>query len=226
MEHCDQKEAPFITSCGRCLLFYNFKLSAAFVTSFSLWLYAAGFWRDLLNQRSSTIMKRKTCEREHRCCRRNASPANLPTSKKRTSTPGNCTALEKTALRKKRGVAHHKMHDSQVRWISTTRSQEMLDIATNGQVLAAERNGPIWVTKTELSPPRPPCSSVPKAREHNARVPKNPNNVVRTFFNRLHLIPKDLWFEHGGVKLVSCPGRHLNLGTPLPSWTRSSPQMR
>jgi len=32
----------------------------------------------------------------------------------------------------------------------------MLDIATNGQVLAAERNGPIWVTKTELSPPPTP----------------------------------------------------------------------
>ena len=24
-----------------------------------------------------------------------------------------------------------------------------------------------------------------------------------------HLLPKDLRFEHGGAKLVSCPGRHL-----------------
>jgi len=40
-------------------------------------------------------------------------------------------------------------------------------------------------------------------------TPKSPNNVTSTFFNTVHLVPKDLRFEHGGVKLASCPGRHL-----------------
>jgi len=31
-----------------------------------------------------------------------------------------------------------------------------------------------------------------------------------TFFNKVHLLPKDLRFEHGGAKLASCPGPHLN----------------
>jgi len=39
--------------------------------------------------------------------------------------------------------------------------------------------------------------------------PKRPNNVTRTFFNTVHLLPEDLRFENGGAKLVSCPGRHL-----------------
>ena len=41
-------------------------------------------------------------------------------------------------------------------------------------------------------------------------APKSPNNVTSTFFNTVHLVPKDLRFEHGGVKLASCPGRHLS----------------
>ena len=40
-------------------------------------------------------------------------------------------------------------------------------------------------------------------------APKNPDNVTSTFFNRVHLLPGDLRFEHGGAKLASCPGRHL-----------------
>ena len=35
------------------------------------------------------------------------------------------------------------------------------------------------------------------------------NNVRSTFFNRIHLLPKDPWLEHVGVKLVSCPGLHV-----------------
>jgi len=38
---------------------------------------------------------------------------------------------------------------------------------------------------------------------------KSPNSVTSIFFNTAHLLPKDLKFEHGGAKLVSCPGRHL-----------------
>jgi len=35
-----------------------------------------------------------------------------------------------------------------------------------------------------------------------------------TFFNTVHLQPKDIGFEHGGVKLASCPRRHLTLLRP------------
>jgi len=41
---------------------------------------------------------------------------------------------------------------------------------------------------------------------HNSRAPKSPNNVTRTFFNTVHLLPEDLRFENGGAKLASCPG--------------------
>jgi len=47
---------------------------------------------------------------------------------------------------------------------------------------------------------------------------KTPNNVTTTFFNTVHLLPKDLKFEHGGAKVVSYPGRRLTsliLVTPL-----------
>jgi len=44
-----------------------------------------------------------------------------------------------------------------------------------------------------------------------AGAPKSPKNVTSTFFNTVHLFPKDLRFEHGGAKLASCPGRHLTL---------------
>jgi len=29
------------------------------------------------------------------------------------------------------------------------------------------------------------------------------------FLHAIHLLPKDLRFEHGGAKVASCPGRHL-----------------
>ena len=40
---------------------------------------------------------------------------------------------------------------------------------------------------------------------------KSHSNVITTFFKTvgLHLLPKDLRFEHGGAKLVSFPRRHL-----------------
>jgi len=40
-------------------------------------------------------------------------------------------------------------------------------------------------------------------------APKSPNNVSNTFFNAVHLLPKDLRFEHWDATLASCPGRHL-----------------
>jgi len=41
------------------------------------------------------------------------------------------------------------------------------------------------------------------------RAPKRRNSVANTFLNTVHLLPKDLRFEHGGAKLASCPCRHL-----------------
>jgi len=45
-------------------------------------------------------------------------------------------------------------------------------------------------------------------------APKSTNNVTNTFFDTVHLLPKDLRFEHEGAKLASCPGRHLALLRP------------
>jgi len=41
------------------------------------------------------------------------------------------------------------------------------------------------------------------------RAPKSPKNVASAFFNRVHLLPKDLRVEHGGTKLVSYTGGNL-----------------
>ena len=38
------------------------------------------------------------------------------------------------------------------------------------------------------------------------RAPKSPNNVASTFFNAVHLLPKDLGFEHGAPNLFLAPG--------------------
>jgi len=51
------------------------------------------------------------------------------------------------------------------------------------------------------------CGGLEKSTSKS--VPKSPNNVTSNFFNTVHLLPKDLSFEHGGAKLASCPGRHL-----------------
>ena len=51
-----------------------------------------------------------------------------------------------------------------------------------------------------------------------AGSPNNPNNVTRTFFNTVHLLPEDLRFENEGAKLVSCPERHLTSLRPCQSW--------
>jgi len=48
-----------------------------------------------------------------------------------------------------------------------------------------------------------------RGRRIIAVTPKNPNNVTRTFFNTVYLLPKDLRFENGGAKLASCTEHHL-----------------
>jgi len=50
--------------------------------------------------------------------------------------------------------------------------------------------------------------TMPRAPKHCGE-PKSHNNVTSSFFKIVHLLPKDLRFEHGGAKHVSCPRRHL-----------------
>jgi len=45
-------------------------------------------------------------------------------------------------------------------------------------------------------------------------APKSPNNVAGFFFNTVHLLPKDLRFEHGCAQIVTCPGRNLTSVRP------------
>jgi len=47
------------------------------------------------------------------------------------------------------------------------------------------------------------------AENHCGGRQKVPTNNVTSTFNTMHLLPKDLNFEHGGAKLASCPGRNL-----------------
>jgi len=41
---------------------------------------------------------------------------------------------------------------------------------------------------------------------NHCRGAEKSNNATRTFFSTIHLLPKDLSFEHGSVKLASSPG--------------------
>jgi len=43
-------------------------------------------------------------------------------------------------------------------------------------------------------------------RRITAGVAENLNSITSAFFNTVHLLPKDLRFEHGGAKLASAPG--------------------
>jgi len=45
-------------------------------------------------------------------------------------------------------------------------------------------------------------------------VQNGPNKVASTFFSMVNLPPKELRFEHGDTKLVSCPGGHLTSVSP------------
>ena len=59
----------------------------------------------------------------------------------------------------------------------------------------------------------------------SAGAPKSSNNVTSTFFNTVHLLPKDLKFEHGGAKRASCPGRCLTSLRPC-TVVRHAPAIR
>jgi len=55
---------------------------------------------------------------------------------------------------------------------------------------------------------------MPRAPNHWGAA-KSPYNTASTFFNTVHLLPKDLRFGHGGAKLVSFPGRRV---TSVRTW--------
>ena len=67
-------------------------------------------------------------------------------------------------------------------------------------------------------------STILRAPNHCGRAewlrgaPKSPNIVTIFFFNAVHLLPKDLRFEHWGPKVASCPGRHL---TSIRPWSNA-----
>jgi len=52
-------------------------------------------------------------------------------------------------------------------------------------------------------------------RRITAGASKSPNSVASIFFNTVHLLLKDLVFEHGGARLVFCPGRQPTSLCPL-----------
>jgi len=59
-------------------------------------------------------------------------------------------------------------------------------------------------------------------RRITAEGAESPNNVTRTVFNTVHLLPKNLICEHGDDKLVSWPWRHLTSLRPCSPVNRSS----
>jgi len=54
-------------------------------------------------------------------------------------------------------------------------------------------------------------------RQITAGPPKSTKNVIRIFSSTVNLLSKELRFEHGSAKLVSCPGRHRTSLRPCTS---------
>jgi len=48
-----------------------------------------------------------------------------------------------------------------------------------------------------------------------AWAPKSPNSVTSTFFNTVHLLPKNPRFEHGAANLLLAPGAIYPRYTPV-----------
>ena len=46
-------------------------------------------------------------------------------------------------------------------------------------------------------------------RRITAGSAENLNSITSAFFSAVHLLPKDLRFQHGGAKVASCPRRQL-----------------
>jgi len=59
-------------------------------------------------------------------------------------------------------------------------------------------------------------ATIPQATNHYGGTEKSQqSHKYFLFFSILHLLSKNLRFEHGGAKLASCPGRHLTSLRPL-----------
>jgi len=58
--------------------------------------------------------------------------------------------------------------------------------------------------------------TIPQATNHYWGTEKSQqSHKYFLFVNIVHLLSKNLRFEHGGAKLASCPGRHLTSLRPL-----------
>ena len=51
--------------------------------------------------------------------------------------------------------------------------------------------------------------TISQATNHYWGTEKSQQSHKYFLFNIVHLLSKNLRFEHGGAKLASCPGRHL-----------------
>jgi len=52
-------------------------------------------------------------------------------------------------------------------------------------------------------------NAIPRAPNRFGGAEKSQQCHKYTLFNTVHLVPKDLRFEHVDAKFASCPGRHL-----------------
>ena len=74
---------------------------------------------------------------------------------------------------------------------------------------------PLLASKTnpDLATVSPAASGVTRGAQFPGRRMNGEgaekSQQCQKYFNRVHLLPKDLRFEHWGAKLASCPGRHL-----------------
>jgi len=57
-------------------------------------------------------------------------------------------------------------------------------------------------------------STIPGLPNHWLGGPRSPSEVASAFFSTVHLLPKDLRFEHEVTRLASCLGRRLTLIPP------------
>ena len=67
--------------------------------------------------------------------------------------------------------------------------------------------------------------TIPRVPSHWV-TPKISNNVTSTFFNTVHLLPKNFMFEHRGAKLAFCPGHYLTSLRPWQHVSQSSQNPR
>ena len=108
-----------------------------------------------------------------------------------------------------------------IRRILVENSETMSSFATATVSFYSKPNKTRWHLYGRRGVTRGQLGAIPRVPNHygqrlmTAGAPKSPNNVTSTFFNTVHLLPKDLKFEQGGAKRASCPGRCLTSLRPL-----------